>query len=36
MEWLLPAPKTALDRACPHGVRFYDLLLDGARYERVA
>jgi len=36
MEWLEPAEKTARDRACPHGVRFYDVVLDGVRHERVA
>ena len=36
MEWLEAAPKTAADRACPHGVRFYDVVLDGVRHERAA
>ena len=36
MEWLEPAAKTAADRACPHGVRFYDVVLDGVRHARVA
>ena len=36
MEWLEPAEKTASDRACPHGVRFYDVVLDGVRHARVA
>ena len=36
MEMLEPAPKTARDLECPHGVRFYDALVDGVRYERVA
>jgi uncharacterized protein (DUF427 family) len=35
-EWLEKAPKTASDRACPHGVQFYDVVLDGRRYERAA
>ncbi|MBN8873836.1 MAG: DUF427 domain-containing protein [Rhodospirillales bacterium] len=35
-DWLEPAPKTADDLACPHGVRFYDLLLDGRRLPRAA
>ena len=36
MEWLEAAEKTAADRACPHGVRFYDVVLDGVRHPRVA
>ena len=36
MDWLEPAAKTASDRACPHGVHFYDVLVDGVRHERVA
>lgn len=36
MEWLEPADKTESDRACPHGVRFYDAMIDGVRHERVA
>ena len=36
MERLRPAEKTASDRACPHGVQFYDAWLDGVRHERVA
>jgi uncharacterized protein (DUF427 family) len=36
MEWLAPAAKTASDRACPHGVQFYDVAVDGVRYARVA
>ena len=35
-EWLEKAPKTASDRACPHGVQFYDAVIDGVRRERVA
>ena len=35
-EWLERAPKTASDRACPHGVQFYDVVIDGVRHERVA
>ena len=30
------APKTESDHACPHGVQFYDAVLDGKRYERAA
>jgi uncharacterized protein (DUF427 family) len=36
MEWLEKAPKTDSDRACPHGVQFYDVVIDGARHERAA
>jgi uncharacterized protein (DUF427 family) len=35
-EWLEKSPRTASDRACPHGVQFYDAVIDGARHERVA
>ena len=35
-EWLEKAPKTESDRACPHGVQFYDVVIDGARHERAA
>jgi uncharacterized protein (DUF427 family) len=36
MDWLEKAPKTESDRACPHGVQFYDVVIDGARYRRSA
>ena len=36
MDWLEASPKTAEDRECPHGVRFYDVVLDGERHERAA
>lgn len=35
-EWLEKAPKTKSDHACPHGVQFYDAVIDGARHKRVA
>ncbi len=35
-EWLEKAQKTESDRACPHGVQFYDVVIDGARHERAA
>ncbi|HVM81345.1 MAG TPA: DUF427 domain-containing protein [Stellaceae bacterium] len=35
-EWLAKAPKTDSDRACPHGVQFYDVVIDGVRHERAA
>lgn len=34
--WLEKAAKTESDHACPHGVQFYDVLIDGARYPRAA
>ena len=36
MEWLEPTDRTESDRACPHGVRFYNVVIDGMRHERVA
>jgi uncharacterized protein (DUF427 family) len=36
MEWLLKAPKTESDHACPHGVQFYDVVIDGQRHPRAA
>jgi len=36
MEWLKKAPKTESDRACPHGVQFCDVVIDGKRYPRAA
>jgi uncharacterized protein (DUF427 family) len=36
MEWLQKAEKTESDRACPHGVQFYDVVIDGIRHERAA
>ena len=36
LEWLAKADKTADDRACPHGVQFYDVTVDGKRHERAA
>ena len=35
-ELLRSAPKTPSDRACPHGVQFYDVVRGDARSERVA
>ena len=35
-EWLEKAVKTASDNACPHGVQFYDVVLDGKRHPRAA
>ena len=36
MEWLQKTPKTDSDKACPHGVQFYDVVIDGARHPRAA
>ena len=36
MEWLAKAPRTEDDLECPHGVQFYDVVIDGARHERAA
>ena len=36
LDWLERVEKTADDRACPHGVQFYDVVIDGVRHERAA
>ena len=36
MEWLEKTDKTADDRKCPHGVQFYDVVVDGRRHARAA
>jgi uncharacterized protein (DUF427 family) len=36
LESLEKAEKTASDRACPHGVQFYDVVIEGRRYLRAA
>jgi uncharacterized protein (DUF427 family) len=35
-DWLEKAEKTEADRACPHGVQFYDVVVDGQRHRRAA
>ena len=35
-DWLKKSPKTKSDNACPHGVQFYDVVIDGSRHERAA
>ena len=35
-EWLERAERTERDRACPHGVQFYDVVIDGMRHRRNA
>ena len=36
LDFLEKAEKTASDRACPHGVQFYHVVIDGTRHERAA
>ena len=36
LELLEKAPKTDSDHACPHGVQFYDVVVDGSRHPRAA
>ncbi len=36
MDWLEKAEKTANDLKCPHGVQFYDVVVDGRRHQRAA
>ena len=36
LEWLEKAEKTDSDRACPHGVQFYDVIVAGRRCRRNA
>ena len=36
LEWLEKTPKTDSDRACPHGVQFYDVVIDSVRHPRAA
>ena len=33
LDWLEKAAKTADDRACPHGVQFYDVIVAGKRHQ---
>ena len=36
MDWLQKAEKTDHDKECPHGVQFYDVVVDGTRHPRAA
>jgi uncharacterized protein (DUF427 family) len=36
MEWLEKSPRTPKDLQCPHGVQFYDVVVDGKRHPRNA
>jgi uncharacterized protein (DUF427 family) len=35
-EWLEKAPRTPRDLECPHGVQFYDVVINGERHPRNA
>ncbi|BAT61404.1 hypothetical protein GJW-30_1_03961 [Variibacter gotjawalensis] len=35
-EWLEKTARTPDDLKCPHGVQFYDVIIDGDRYARAA
>jgi uncharacterized protein (DUF427 family) len=36
VDLLEKSEKTAFDRDCPHGVQFYDVVVDGTRHDRAA
>lgn len=36
LDLLEKAPKTEHDLECPHGVQFYDVVIDGERHVRAA
>jgi uncharacterized protein (DUF427 family) len=36
LDWLEKAPKTDHDKECPHGVQFYDVVIEGTRASRAA
>ena len=36
LDWLEKSPKTPHDLECPHGVQFYDVVIDGKRHARNA
>lgn len=36
MDWFEKTEKTASDLECPHGVQFYDVVVDGVRHKRAA
>jgi uncharacterized protein (DUF427 family) len=35
-QFLKKTPKSGSDLQCPHGVQFYDVVIDGASHERAA
>jgi len=36
LDWLEKTARTASDLECPHGVQFYDVVVDGRRHARAA
>ena len=36
VDWLEKAEKTEKDLECPHGVQFYDVVIDGVRHARAS
>jgi len=36
LDWLEKTDKTADDLKCPHGVQFYDVVVEGKRHARAA
>jgi uncharacterized protein (DUF427 family) len=36
LDWLEKTERTAHDLECPHGVQFYDVVVDGKRHARAA
>ena len=36
LQWLEKVAKTESDLACPHGVQFYDVIVQGKRHARAA
>jgi uncharacterized protein (DUF427 family) len=36
MQWLESVPQTEKDKACPHVVQFYDVVIEGMRHSRAA
>ena len=36
LDWMEKSPKTENDLKCPHGVQFYDVVVDGRRAVRGA
>ena len=36
LDWLEKSPRTPHDLECPHGVQFYDVVVDGVRHVRAA
>ncbi|MGE0223891.1 MAG: DUF427 domain-containing protein [Acetobacteraceae bacterium] len=36
LDWLEKSPRTESDLRCPHGVQFYDVVIDGERSPRAA